>query len=57
MLENPECLRRMVKETGATSTDYLEAESVEHLCDKCVAYAERWQPTADKLWAASQGGQ
>ncbi len=50
MLENPECLRRMVKETGAVNTDYLDQESVDHLCDKCAAYAADWQPAADALW-------
>ncbi len=50
MLENPECLRRMVKETGAVNTDYQSPESVDHLCDKTTPYAERWKPTADALW-------
>ena len=50
MLENPEFLRQMVKETKAESTDYQSFESVDHLCDKTVKYAENWKPTADKLW-------
>lgn len=53
MLENPEYLRSMVKETGAVNTDYQDPESVDHLCDKCQRYAECWKPTADKLWQAS----
>ena len=53
MLENPECLRRMVKESGAANTDYQDPESVDHLCDKCARYADCWKPTADKLWQAS----
>ena len=53
MLENPECLRRMVKESGAVNTDYQDPESVDHLCDKCARYADCWKPTADKLWQAS----
>ncbi len=53
MLENPEALRKMVKETGAVSTDMLSPESVDHLCDKCISYATNWQPTAEKLWCAS----
>lgn len=52
MLENPECLRRMVKESGAVNTDYQDPESVDHLCDKCARYADCWKPTADKLWQA-----
>ena len=51
MLENPEILQKMVHETGAHSTDVEEAEPVEHLCGKCVDYANEWKGTADKLWA------
>ena len=50
MLENPEKLRQMVKETGAVNTDYQDMESVDHLCDKCESYAENWKPTAESLW-------
>lgn len=51
MLENPECLRAMVKATGAVNTDYQSPESVDHLCDKTTPYAEGWKETADKLWS------
>lgn len=51
MLENPEILQRMVKETGAKSTDLQSPESVEHLCGKCEQYAKNWQSRADELWA------
>lgn len=54
MLENPEKLRRMVKETGAHSTDLQSPESVDHLCDKCVPYARSWEPEAERLWAAGE---
>lgn len=50
MLENPEKLREMVKVTGAHSTDLQSPESVDHLCDKCEAYAKNWKPSADSLW-------
>ena len=50
MLENPEKLRELVKETGAVNTDYQDPESVDDLCDRCKPYAEQWKPTADKLW-------
>ena len=53
MLENPDQLRRMVKETGAHSTDPQSPESAEHLCGKCDAYAENWKATADRLWKQS----
>ena len=51
MLENPEILQRLVKETGAKSTDLQSPESAEHLCSKCKEYAQAWKPYADKLWA------
>ena len=51
MLENPERIRKMVKETGAVNTDYINQESVDHLSDKTTPYAEAWKPKADELWA------
>ena len=53
MLENPEILQKLVKETGARSTDLEAPETAEHLCGKCVEYAREWAPMADKLWAES----
>lgn len=50
MLENPERIRQMVKETGAVNTDYMNQESVDHLSDKTTPYAQTWQPKADELW-------
>lgn len=50
MLENPEFLQQMVRETGAKSTDLQSPESAEHLCGKCTAYAEAWKPESEKLW-------
>lgn len=50
MLENPEKLREMIHRTGAVSTDLQSPESVDHLCDKCVEYADNWAPTAERLW-------
>jgi len=54
MLENPEKLREMVHSTGAHSTDLQSPESVDHLCDKCAAYAQSWEPEANRLWNASE---
>lgn len=51
MLENPQCLRKIVKETGAKSTDLVNQEDVETLCSKCDKFAAEWQPKADELWA------
>ncbi len=52
MLENPEMIEKMVKETGAHSTDPMSPESVEHLCSKTCEYAKCWKPKADELWKA-----
>lgn len=54
MLENPDLLRKMVKETNAVSTDYESPEGVDKLCDKCVPYAENWKPQAEKLYQSTE---
>ena len=54
MLENPEILQEMIRESGAKSTDLMSPESAEHLCGKCVEYAASWQKTADELWEKHQ---
>ena len=54
MLENPEILPKLVKETNAKSTDLQSPESAEHLCDKCRLYADQWKPYADELWKESE---
>ena len=51
MLENPELLRKMVKETGAHQTNEEAPESVEELCAKCDDYAAKWKPMAEKIWS------
>ena len=53
MLENPGWLPKMVKETGAKSTDLQSPEDVDHLVSKTVEYAKNWKPTADRLWKES----
>lgn len=50
MLENPDKLRQMVAASGAASTDLISPESVDHLCAKCDAYAQRWKPVAETLF-------
>jgi len=54
MLENPEKLRQLVKETGAHSTDLESEESVDHLCGKCDEYAKAWAPEAEKIWDSKE---
>ena len=56
MLENPEKLQELVARTGAHSTDLQCPESTAQLCGRCKAYADRWQPVAEQLWAASGHG-
>ncbi|MCQ4637740.1 radical SAM protein [Anaerovorax odorimutans] len=51
MLENPDILPRIVKETGAHSTDPQAPEAAGELCAKTAPYAEKWTPAAEKLWA------
>ena len=53
MLENPERLAAMVKNSGAHSTDMQSPEDADKLKEKCKPYAEAWAPTADKLWKES----
>lgn len=50
MLENPDCLRAMVEESGARSTDLQESESAEELCAKCDEAARAWAPVAERIW-------
>lgn len=54
MLENPDYLRRIIKQTGAKSTDLENQEGVEHLCAKCDKFAAAWKEQADKLWAENE---
>jgi hypothetical protein len=54
MLENPQLLREIVKETGAKSTDMQSPESADDLCSKCDEYAAKWADRAAKLWKESQ---
>ncbi len=50
MLENPSCLRRIISETGAKSTDLEAPEDVETLCSRCDKFAAEWKPVAEELW-------
>ncbi len=50
MLDNPEMLRNMVKNSDAHSTDLLAPESAEDLTAKTEKAAEDWAVKADELW-------
>lgn len=52
MLENPELLPKMVKESGAHQTNEEAPEQVDELESKCVDYAKAWKPYADRIWAS-----
>lgn len=50
MLENPDILPKMVKDSGAHSTDLIEQESPEELRSKTIDVAAAWSPIANRLW-------
>ena len=51
MLENPQCLRSIIAETGAKSTNLEGEETADMLCSKCDKFAAAWKPVAEELWA------
>ncbi len=50
MLENPDCIERMVEESGAHCTDLQAQESAHELAEKCRPSARDWAPHAEALW-------
>ncbi|HHU06144.1 MAG TPA: radical SAM protein [Clostridiales bacterium] len=50
LLDNPEKLAAMVKESQAKSTDMLSPEDVDLLCGKTEEAAKAWAEVADRLW-------
>ena len=54
MLENPDCLCKIIAETGAKSTDLIEKESAEELCAKCRKFADEWAPVAKEVWESTE---
>lgn len=50
MLENPQALRKIIKKTGAKSTNLITPESADALCSKCDSYADLWAPKAKEIW-------
>ncbi|NLY43684.1 MAG: radical SAM protein [Clostridiaceae bacterium] len=51
LLDNPEILASMVKESGAKSTDLEAPEDVDVLCAKTTEAAKAWADVAERLWA------
>lgn len=56
MLDNPEKLREMVKNSEAHSTDLLAPESAEELTAKTEQAAQAWAVKAGELWDAVDEG-
>ena len=53
LLDNQGALAKMVKESGAHSTDLQNPEDVDDLTAKCIPAADKWKPVADELWTCS----
>lgn len=43
-------LRKMVKDSNAYSTQPLDLEDIDDLCNKCTCVSEKWAEVADELW-------
>ncbi|MBR0456188.1 MAG: radical SAM protein [Firmicutes bacterium] len=50
MLENPECIEDIIRNTDAINTDTVHPETIEQLCSKTKPYAKAWNDTAERLW-------
>lgn len=53
LLDNPECLVKVVEAAGAKSTDLIEPEDVHELRSKCVDTAKEWAQSAERIWSES----
>ncbi|MGI5892771.1 MAG: radical SAM protein [Bacillota bacterium] len=53
LLDNTEKLREMVKRSGAYSSQPMDEEPVDVLCDKCLSACNSWAPVAEELWQAT----
>ncbi len=54
LLDNPDALIEMVRESKAESTELEAPETVEELCAKTRKAAARWAPVAERLWKESK---
>ncbi len=50
LLDNPDALRRMVKQAGAVSTEMESPEDVDTLCARTAPAADAWACVAQTLW-------
>lgn len=54
MLENPDALRTIIRETGAKSTNLIMEEDVDTLCGRCDDFALEWAGVADEIWRTTK---
>jgi hypothetical protein len=54
LLDNPDAMYRMVKESGARSTDMEAPEAIDDLCAKTKEASEMWAAKSDPIWAEHQ---
>lgn len=57
LLDNQHALENMVKESGAYSTDLAHPEDVSDLTAKCIPVADKWEQTANRIWAEDHPGE
>ena len=57
LLDNQHALENMVKESGAYSTDMAHPEDVSDLTAKCIPVADKWEQTANRIWAEDHPGE
>ncbi|HBP38970.1 MAG TPA: radical SAM protein [Clostridiales bacterium] len=57
LMNRPDTLAGIVRDTGARSTHLGAAETVEMLAAKTMPLAQAWQPTADRLYAGYSAAQ
>ncbi|MBC7196717.1 MAG: radical SAM protein, partial [Deferribacterales bacterium] len=51
ILDNPDKIVEIVKESGASSTQPIDKEKPEELYNKCYDIAANWAEVADELWS------
>ncbi len=54
LLDNYGKLAEMVENSNANSTEMLNPEDVNNLCNKCKQVATDWEVAADEIWEKTQ---
>ncbi|MCR4419771.1 MAG: radical SAM protein [Clostridia bacterium] len=55
IIDNPEMLREIIKESGAYPTQLHQDETIDEFVEKIKPYSEAWGEVADAIWAEKQG--